>query len=67
MDPAGGEALYGQGGRELQKDRYGVRFSINGIQYRASAETDAVGYTPDTVPENPAHTLKSVLDGFLLE
>ena len=46
---------------------YNAHFSINGIQYRASAETDAVGYTPDTVPENPAHTLKSVLDGFLLE
>lgn len=49
---------------------YNAHFSINGIQYRVSAETDAVGYTLDTVPEDPAHTLdvlKSVLDGFVLE
>lgn len=46
---------------------YNAHFSINGIQYRVSAETYAVGYTRETLPEDPAHTLevlKNVLDGF---
>lgn len=46
---------------------YNAHFSINGIQYRVSAETYAVGHTRATVPEDPAHTLevlKTVLDGF---
>lgn len=49
---------------------YNAHFSIGGIQYHVSASTYAVGYTRDTVPEDPAHTLdvlKQVLDGFVLE
>lgn len=46
---------------------YNAHFSIDGIQYHVGASTYTVGYTRDTAPEDPAHTLevlKTVLDGF---
>lgn len=46
---------------------YNAHFSISGIQYRVTASTYTAGYSPATVPEDPAHTLevlKTVLDGF---
>lgn len=49
--------------------KYNAHFSIGGVQYRVSAETNPVGMTPADLAaiDDPTHTLeilKTVLDGF---
>lgn len=49
---------------------YYAHFSANGIGFHVTAACYPVGYTPETLPDSPDHTLsvlKEVLDGFAFE
>lgn len=49
--------------------KYHANFYLNGVLFNIEASPNRVGYTPETMPNDPAHTLevlKQVLDGFEL-
>lgn len=49
---------------------YYAHFNVNGVGFHVTAECYPVDYTPETLPDDPVHTLsvlKEVLDGFVFE